>query len=303
LTSAVVATVRADAVRHQHARGRLFVGLAAIAWSTAGVLQRELTVSPATQVAGRAFFAAVALFAFVLVAERDRALAGFRLIGRTGVALAVAMAVSSGSFMLALSYTTVANVVFMQAVAPMLAALLGRVILHEPVAPRMWAAMIAAAGGVALMVGGPDSGSWVGQALSFVMAFSFAVALVIVRHRRDVSMAPATCLSQVLLFAVAAPFADFAAATRSDVLLFVLLGAGQIGLGLALLTIGARLIPTAEVALISLLEIVLAPLWVWLAFSEQPGAATLAGGAIVLAAVVVLVRGDPRSSLAQGADP
>ena len=66
-----------------------------------------------------------------------------------------------------------------------------------------------------------------------------------------------------------------------------LLGGGQIGLGLALLTVGARLIPAAQVALITLLEVVLGPLWVWIALAERPDNATLAGGAIVIAAIVV----------------
>jgi drug/metabolite transporter (DMT)-like permease len=65
------------------------------------------------------------------------------------------------------------------------------------------------------------------------------------------------------------------------------LGVGQMGIGLAFLTIGARLIPPAQVAIISLLEVVLGPLWVWLAYDERPSPATLAGGAIVVAAVVV----------------
>jgi drug/metabolite transporter (DMT)-like permease len=66
---------------------------------------------------------------------------------------------------------------------------------------------------------------------------------------------------------------------------------GQIGLGLALLTVGARLIPAAHTALLTLLEIVLGPLWVWLAFREQPGATTLLGGAIVIAAILVQIGG------------
>ena len=64
------------------------------------------------------------------------------------------------------------------------------------------------------------------------------------------------------------------------------------GLGLAFLTIGARLIPAAEVALITLLEVVLGPLWVWIALSEQPSTATLAGGAVVIVAVVLQAGGD-----------
>jgi drug/metabolite transporter (DMT)-like permease len=125
------------------------------------------------------------------------------------------------------------------------------------------------------------------------MSVSFAGLIVITRHRRDVSMAPATCLSQLVVLAGAAPFASAGSASGRDLGLLVALGVGQIGLGLVLLTIGARLIPAAEVALITLLEIVLGPLWVWIFLSEQPSAATLAGGAIVLGAVAIQSRGTP----------
>jgi drug/metabolite transporter (DMT)-like permease len=118
---------------------------------------------------------------------------------------------------------------------------------------------------------------------------------VIARYRRDVSMAPPTCLSQVLVLAVAVPFADLADAGGRDIVLLAVLGAGQIGLGLALLTVGARLIPPAEVALISLLEVVLGLLWVWIAYSERPSTATLAGGAVVLSAVLLQVGADLRA--------
>ena len=104
-------------------------------------------------------------------------------------------------------------------------------------------------------------------------------------------MAPATCLSQALVFVCAAPFASTAEVGPKDLALLAGLGVGQIGLGLIFLTIGARLIPAAEVALITLLEIVLGPLWVWIVLGEQPSATTLAGGAIVLAAVVIQAAG------------
>ena len=78
------------------------------------------------------------------------------------------------------------------------------------------------------------------------------------------------------MLVLAAPFSSPGSVSLHDLGLFVALGVGQIGLGLVLLTIGARLIPAAEVALISLLEIVLGPLWVWIFLSEQPGAATIA---------------------------
>ena len=102
------------------------------------------------------------------------------------------------------------------------------------------------------------------------MTMAFAVSIVISRHRRDISMAPATCLSQVLVFAVAAPFATPSEIGPHDLVLLIVLGFGQMGLGLALFTVGARLLPAAEIALITLLEIVLGPLWVWIVHLRAP---------------------------------
>ncbi len=274
-------------------RGRLYVAGAALAWSTAGLLQRELTASTATQLAGRALFALLAILVYIAVSERGHVVRAFRAVGRDGIAVAVGMAISSGTFIVALNHTSVANVLFVLAIGPVLAAALGTLV-GEPVTGRTWIAIGTALGGVALMVGGPDRPSFLGASLSLLCAASFAVTLVITRHRREISMAPATCLSQLIVLVCAAPFADASEIGGKDLALLIGLGVGQIGLGLILLTIGARLIPAAEVALITLLEIVLGPVWVWLSRGERPGAATLAGGAIVLAAVVFQVATAPQ---------
>jgi len=276
-------------------RGRLFVALAAVALSSAGLFQRELSVSTATQVAGRAVFAAVGLFAYVALSERGSVVQAFRAIGRGGIAIVLLLALSSGSFLVALNHASVANVLFFQALAPILAAAMGS-FLGDPVSRRTWLAMAIAVGGVAVMVGGPGRPSLLGQGLSLVVSISFAATLVITRHRRDVSMAPATCLSQLLVLAVAAPFIAPGAAGALDVTLLAALGITQIGLGFVFLTIGGRLIPAGEVALITLLEIVLGPLWVWVFLGERPSTATLLGGAIVLGAVLLEARTQPASA-------
>jgi drug/metabolite transporter (DMT)-like permease len=273
-------------------RGGLFVLLAAVAWSTAGVLQRQLTVGTATQLAGRAFFAVLTLLAFVAISERGRVLGSVRAIGWHGLAVACFMAIASGTFFAALSHASVANVLFMQALAPMMAAGLGVLMLGESVRARTLLAMGASILGVAVMLGGPGRPSLIGELLAFFSASGFAVALVLTRRRRDISMAPAICLSQLIVLAAAAPFAHPSEVGSHDLVMLVLLGSCQIALGLMLLTVGARLIPAAEVALISLLEIVLGPLWVWIALSEQPSPATLAGGAIVLGAVMLHTAAD-----------
>jgi drug/metabolite transporter (DMT)-like permease len=268
-------------------RGQLFVVLAAIAWSSAGVVQRELSVDTATQLAGRAVFAALALALFVAVLSRGRLVAAFRAIGVAGLAVAATTAIASGMFILALNHATVANVLFMQAASPVAAALLAWFAFGESITRRAALAMAVALGGVGLMVGGPGSGGVLGVTASVVMMLAFAVTIVIVRHRRDVSMLPAICLSQVLVVAVAAPFSHPGSGTGEDLLLLALLGVGQMGLGLAFVTVGARLLPASEVALITLLEVVLGPLWVWISISEQPAATAIAGGCVVILAVLL----------------
>jgi drug/metabolite transporter (DMT)-like permease len=136
-----------------------------------------------------------------------------------------------------------------------------------------------------------------------VIPLSFAVSIVITRHHRHMSMAPATALAQVLIFVCAAPFAHPGSVDGRNFVLLIALGAGQIGLGLALLSIGARLIPAAEIATITLLEVVLGPLWVWIAVSEQPAAATLVGGAIVIAGVLLQASGEPPAAAAEVSPP
>jgi drug/metabolite transporter (DMT)-like permease len=272
---------------HARRRGQLFVALAALAWSTAGLLQRGLSIDTTTQLAGRALFALLALLGFVVLLERGRTVEVFRTMGRAGLAVAGCTAVASGSFIVALNHANVANVLFMQAVAPVLAALLAWVALRESVTGRTALSMGVALLGVGLMVGGAGSGGAVGVGVSFVMTLAFAAAIVITRHKREISMAPAICLSQLLVFGAFAPLADAASVTRGDLGLLVLLGVAQMGIGLAFFTVGARLVPAAEAALITLLEVVLGPLWVWLAYNVGPGAATLVGGAVVVAAVIL----------------
>src|SRR5690348_8008804 len=106
-------------------KGRTFVALAAIAWSTAGLFQRELSVDTATQVAGRALFAALGLAVYVALTERGGTVRAVRAIGISGIAVVLLLALSSAAFLVALNHAPVASVLFMQALAPIIAAVLG----------------------------------------------------------------------------------------------------------------------------------------------------------------------------------
>src|SRR5215213_1807262 len=248
LDGVTAAAVALEESRRQR-RGQVYVALAAVAWSTAGVLQRQLRLDTSTQVLGRAAFAGAALLAYVAVIERGRVSHAFRSVGVAGVAVAACVATASGSFIAALNHTGVARVLFILALAPVLAALLARVTLGEPITRRTVVAMGLALAGVALMLGAPGEGSLAGDGLAFVTAFAFAVMIVITRWRQDVSMAPATCLSQAILVVAFLPFASPGAIGSDDLGWLAALGVGQIGLGFALLTVGARLIPAAQVGL------------------------------------------------------
>ena len=268
--------------------GTAYTALAAAAWSLAGILQRQLHMNLASQLAGRAVFASLAVLVFVAVAERGRVVAAFRAIGRPGLVIAVLMALSAGSFITALSITPVADVMVIQALAPLAAALLG-MLAGEPVRPRTWVAMGVAVGGFAVMAGAPSRPGLAGMAFSFTAMLCYAATVVVARRKAEVSMAPATCLSQVLVFAVFAPFAHVSEMGGANLGYLALMGVVQMGLALFFLSLGARLIPAVEVVLIAQLENVLGPLWVWLAGLERPSVPTIFGGVIVIGAVALQV--------------
>jgi drug/metabolite transporter (DMT)-like permease len=276
-------------------RGQVLVAAAAVVWSTAGPVQRAVHASAPTQAAVRAGVAMIALTVYLALRRRGRTLAAFRSVGRAGLVVAVGLALASCCFILALAHTSVAHVLLFQAIAPFLAALFAWIWMRERVPARTWIAMGAALAGVAIMVGGSlGSGGVQGDILSLVMALGFAVVLVLTRRHREISMTPATALGMAISLLAMAPFAHPGVLSLRDFLLLAALGAGQIALGMILFTAGARLIPAAQAGLITLLEIVLGPLWVWLIYREQPDALTLAGGTVIMSAVLLHALADLR---------
>ena len=273
--------------------GRLYAVLAALAWSSAGILQRQLSVAAATQVAGRALFAFLALAALLLSTTPGLLRVKWE---RSGAVMASALVVASAAFVFALNHATVAHVLVLQALAPILAALLGFVALGEVVSRRTWLAMLIAVGGVVVMLGAPGGGSPLGEVLALITAVAFAVVIVAARHGAGPSTLPLLCASQFALVAIFAPLASTRHLSLGAVGWLALLGVGQTGLATAFFALAARSLPSAEMALILLLEVVLGPLWAWIGVSEQPSPATLAGGAVVVVAVAIQMRSSPRTS-------
>lgn len=276
--------------RSEASRGALLVFGAALAWSFGGAIARGLEVSDSwTIIAWRSFFAALFLLGFMV--WRD-GIAGtvrlFRSMGPPGVAVALCFATASISFVVALGYTTVANILLMQAGVPLIAALLGVVFLREAVDGVTWTAIIAVIAGIAVMVSDSFAAdvSPVGDGLALLIAVAFSAATVITRRYSHVRMTPAVCLGVIIGAAIGASMSSGLMVSAADLGLLFLFGALNLGLGMAMFATGARLIPSALAALISTMEPVLGPVWVWLIHAEMPAPRTLAGGSVVFLALI-----------------
>jgi drug/metabolite transporter (DMT)-like permease len=168
----------------------------------------------------------------------------------------------------------------------LLAALMARAVLREPVRWNTWLALLAALAGVGVMVGDSLSAHGLaGSLLALLCAACFATHKVVLRTRPDIDMVPTVVVAGVISAVITLPLAWPFTAPASEVPWLAFLGIVQLGLGLVLFTIGLRYLPVAQAGLIALLETVLGPLWVWLAIGETPSTAGLAGGAIVLGAL------------------
>jgi drug/metabolite transporter (DMT)-like permease len=272
----------------QHRRGLLLVGGAATVWSSGGLIARLIETDPWTTVFWRSVAAATALLLYIAIRERGSVAAPFRRLGWPGLITALCFATASTAFVVALRHTTVANILLIVATAPFIAGGFGWLLMGERVRGRTWCAMAAALAGIAVMVSDSLShGSLIGTLLAMLNAFAFAGAIVTTRRHCEVRMTPATCLASVFGVLIAAPLAAPLTVSVHDLTLCMLFGAGQLAVGLILFTTGARLAPAGEVGLVSLLEDILGPLWVGIAFGENPGRGAIIGGVIVLAALVV----------------
>ncbi len=278
--------------------GVLLVAGAAITWSFGGAIARNITATdPWTIVFWRAFFASLFLLLFMLWRDGPAPTARmFRKMGLAGLGVACCFGIASSSFVMALQYTTVANILLTQAAAPLFAALLAWMVFGERVNLPTWIAIAAVICGVAIMVSASFSGqvSAIGDGLALLITVLFSAAIVITRHHPEVRMMPAVCLGTAMACAAAFFLSGPLEVTGADLFWLFLFGAVNLGAGLAMFVTGARLVPAALAALVSTVEPVLGPIWVWLFHNEVPGVRTVIGGAIVFAALFLHILNDWR---------
>ncbi len=284
----------------RHRLGVLLVAGAALWWSTGGIFIRSVHTDSWTTIFWRSITAMATMFLFLAIRKRRAVFAHFREVGWPGIIIALCFCGASTCYVPAVMLTSVANTLILQSVAPFIAALFAFLLMGERVALRTWIAMLVSAFGIYVMVARSiGGGSYLGNLLGFAIAVFYATAVVVTRYRRGIQMLPASCLAT--LFAAVLSFSILLATRRlpwpvaaTDLAWLSGFGALQMAGGMLMFTYGVRLIPAAEGALLSIIESISAPIWVFVFFGEDPGIRAIVGGFIVLAAVAIYTTLDLR---------
>jgi len=296
--------------------GATLVFLSALFWSFGGAIARFLTIEDSwTIVFYRALFAGLFLVGFLLFRDGPReTIRLYRNMGIPGLLVGIGFATASTCFIIAISYTTVANVVLIQAGVPLFAALMAWIIYRESISFTTWIAIVAVIIGVAIMVmGGPfiaqaddmlgfglvDDATiaatnpgidmryaWFGNLLALTIAIVFAMVTVVTRRFKNVRQTPGASIGCFAAALVASTQAGSIQVTGSELAILMAFGALNLGLGMAFFVTGARMVPAAFAALLGTAETMLSPVWVAIFHDEVPGVETVIGGAILLAALL-----------------
>ena len=269
-------------------RGFLYGAGAGLAGSLGGISIRLVEDATLWQMAVfRYATVAILVFLFCWYEHRRNVFRAYVAIGWVGVIGGLLMAGHHLAYVAAMLGTTVANAAFVLSTTPILSALLGIAFIKERVRPMGWLAIVGTMIGMGVMVGGGLSGKGLfGMSMAFLAALTFAAYVVLVRASRRTDMVPSMSIGAVLASATGILLANGDLSVSAvDATTMMALGAGQAAAATILIVLAARHVRAAEVNLLAMVEAVLGPFWVWLAVGEEPDAATLWGGAIVLSSV------------------
>ena len=274
----------------RHGYAMLLMVIGSIAISFGGLVQRNIEMANPWQInVYRSLGMLVAIALIIAIQNKGRIVSTVLGVGRFGLLAGILLSVAGICFIQALTYTTVANALFVLGAIPFFAALLARIFLGERLRNATLVTMLFAGFGLVLMVlNGINVGSGFGNLMALATALSFASYAVVVRYRRKIEMLPALLISSLLIigisFAVIGGDLDI---PLNDVLLSLFWGGCLSGFVNWMFIIASRHLAAAEVTLIMLLEFALGPIWVWLFIDEIPTRWTLIGGAVVITAVAV----------------
>ncbi len=286
----------------RYGTGVALVVVAALMWSLMSLAIRLIEGADTWQVLFWRSAGMVPVLVAIILVRSGGLWRPLRAVGLAGVIGGAGLVAAFAGAIFAIQTTTVANAVFLYAASPFLAAIFGWLILREKVAPATWAAIGLAGVGIFLMVReGLSLGMGKGSVAALLSAAGFAAFTLALRWRRLGDMYPALLIGALMSMAVAAMVTLSGGGTLAvslhDAGLALAAGAVLLGMGLALYTLGSRAVPAAELTLLAMIEVLLAPVWVWMVVGETASPGTWIGGAVLLAAVA----GNALAGLRRGA--
>jgi drug/metabolite transporter (DMT)-like permease len=278
----------------RYGTGMALVIAAGVVWSLQGLVFRQIDTAGTWAVLfWRSIGMLPVLLGFLIWRAGGRSpLPAIRAVGLAGVMGGLGLVGAFGGAIFAIQSTTIANAVFLFTASPFLTALIGWAALGERVRPVTWAAMGLAMAGIYVMVrDGLGDGAMAGNVAALLSALGFAVFTVTLRWGKVADSLPSVLLGGVFSIIVGAAVASVMGQPLTvplpDALWSMAMGAVTLSGGMVLYELGSRVVPAAETALLSNIEVMLAPLWVWLFLNETASAATFTGGAILLVAVTL----------------
>jgi drug/metabolite transporter (DMT)-like permease len=276
-----------------HGRAVVTMIVVTLMWSIAGVVTRHLETARFEVTFWRSAFTVLAL-AILLPAIRGRAalVHSLRQGGKTLWLSGACWCVMFTAFMVAITLTSVANVLITMASAPLMTALISRMFLGHRLAARTWAAIVVAGIGIAWMYArefsAADPRHLIGTLIALGVPIAAAINWVVIQHTRsnaDVDLLPAVLIGAALSALVTLPFSLPFAASAHDLGLLALLGVVQLAIPCLMSVAAARYLSAPEASLLALLEVIFGVAWAWLGAGERPAVHVLGGGAMVLIAL------------------
>jgi len=277
-----------------HARAVGLMVLVTLLWSTAGVVTRQLEAARSFEVTfWRSFFTLASLLVILPFFQGQAVFGKIRKAGKALWLSGICWGVMFTAFMVALTLTTVANVLVTLALGPFITALMTRVFIGHRIPARTWLSIGLASLGIAWMYGGQmDLGSQLaGTLVALLVPLAGACNWTVVQHSgahgENIDLVPSVLMGAALSALVTLPLALPFSATPHDVMRLALLGLFQLAIPCVLAVLCAGVLKAPEVALLALLEVIFGILLAWLGAGEVPGASVLTGGALVIGALLV----------------
>lgn len=273
----------------QRRKAILFLILAATLWSTGGLMIKAISWQPVAILAGRSIFSSIMFLIYLRRFPTHWT--------RWKIIAAVAHVFTAFFFVTATKLTTAANAIFLQYTAPVYIVLLGLWFLKERPSRTDWGSMGIIFLGMLLFFGDKLSlTGFYGNVLAVLSGLTMAVMNVSLRAQKDGTPAESILLAHLFTAIVGFPYVLKESWTVNNWLIILYLGIFQIGLSFVFFTSAIKHVPAIEATLISTLEPILNPVWVFIFLGEEPGRFALLGGLIVLAGVALNAIGSARAA-------